>query len=63
MLPLPLSLRDENLCFVHGSPHNQHEYLMPEVNAFTALERVMATGADVLFCGHAASDAKSAFAD
>ncbi len=49
---LPLSLREENLCFVHGSPHNQHEYLMPEVNAFTALERVMATGADVLFCGH-----------
>jgi diadenosine tetraphosphatase ApaH/serine/threonine PP2A family protein phosphatase len=49
---LPLSLREENLCFVHGSPHNQHEYLMPEVDAFTALERVMATGADVLFCGH-----------
>ena len=49
---MPLTLRENNLCFVHGSPHNQHEYLMPEVNAFTALERVMATGADVLFCGH-----------
>jgi diadenosine tetraphosphatase ApaH/serine/threonine PP2A family protein phosphatase len=49
---LPLTLREDDLCFVHGSPHNQHEYLMPEVNAFTALERVMTTGADVLFCGH-----------
>jgi diadenosine tetraphosphatase ApaH/serine/threonine PP2A family protein phosphatase len=25
---------------------------MPEVDAFTAMERVLATGADVLFCGH-----------
>lgn len=49
---LPITHRSENLCFVHGSPYNQHEYLMPEVAAFTALERVMATGADVLFCGH-----------
>jgi diadenosine tetraphosphatase ApaH/serine/threonine PP2A family protein phosphatase len=49
---LPLSLRDDNLCFVHGSPHNQHEYLMPEVDAFVAMERVLATGADILFCGH-----------
>lgn len=49
---LPLSLRDENLCFVHGSPHSQHEYLMPEMNAFVAMERVMSTGADILFCGH-----------
>ena len=49
---LPLTRRHENLCFVHGSPYNQHEYLMPEVAAFTALERVMNTGADVLFCGH-----------
>jgi diadenosine tetraphosphatase ApaH/serine/threonine PP2A family protein phosphatase len=49
---LPLSLRDENLCFVHGSPHNQHEYLMPEMDAFVALERVLSTGADILFCGH-----------
>lgn len=49
---LPLSLRAENLCFVHGSPHNQHEYLMPEMDAFVALERVLSTGADILFCGH-----------
>jgi len=49
---LPITLRHENLCFVHGSPYNQHEYLMPEVSAFTALERVLSTGADVLFCGH-----------
>ncbi len=49
---LPITLRHENLCFVHGSPYNQHEYLMPEVAAFTALERVLSTGADVLFCGH-----------
>ncbi|MEB3336540.1 MAG: metallophosphoesterase family protein [Leptolyngbyaceae bacterium] len=49
---LPLSLRDRNLCFVHGSPHSQHEYLMPEVDAFIALERVLSTGADILFCGH-----------
>jgi diadenosine tetraphosphatase ApaH/serine/threonine PP2A family protein phosphatase len=49
---LPLSLRHENLAFVHGSPNSQHEYLMPEVDAFTALERVLSTGADVLFCGH-----------
>ncbi len=49
---LPITMRHDNLCFVHGSPYNQHEYLMPEVAAFTALERVMSTGADVLFCGH-----------
>ncbi|MFQ3616199.1 MAG: metallophosphoesterase family protein [Cyanobacteriota bacterium] len=49
---LPLTLRHENLCFVHGSPHSQHEYLLPEVDAFIALERVLTTGADVLFCGH-----------
>ena len=49
---LPLSLRAENLCFVHGSPHNQHEYLMPEMDAFVAMERVLSTGADILFCGH-----------
>jgi predicted phosphodiesterase len=24
---LPLSLRVDNLCFVHGSPNSQHEYL------------------------------------
>lgn len=49
---LPLSLRDGNFCFVHGSPHSQHEYLMPEMDAFVAMERVMSTGADILFCGH-----------
>lgn len=49
---LPVSLRHENLCFVHGSPHNQHEYLLPEMDAFAAMERVLATNADILFCGH-----------
>jgi diadenosine tetraphosphatase ApaH/serine/threonine PP2A family protein phosphatase len=49
---LPPTLHEGNLCFVHGSPHSQHEYLLPEINAFVAMERVMATGADVLFCGH-----------
>ncbi len=49
---LPLSLRDGNLCFVHGSPHSQHEYMLPDMHAFTAMERVLATGADTLFCGH-----------
>lgn len=49
---LPMTLRVDNLAFVHGSPNSQHEYLMPEVDAFTAMERVLATGADVLFCGH-----------
>jgi diadenosine tetraphosphatase ApaH/serine/threonine PP2A family protein phosphatase len=49
---LPMSLRVDNLAFVHGSPNSQHEYLMPEIDAFTAMERVLGTGADVLFCGH-----------
>ncbi|HLO83652.1 MAG TPA: metallophosphoesterase family protein [Nostocaceae cyanobacterium] len=49
---LPHTLQQENLAFVHGSPHSNHEYLLPELNAFVALERVLATGADVLFCGH-----------
>jgi diadenosine tetraphosphatase ApaH/serine/threonine PP2A family protein phosphatase len=49
---LPLSLREGNLGFVHGSPHSQHEYLLPDVNTFLALERVLSTGADILFCGH-----------
>jgi diadenosine tetraphosphatase ApaH/serine/threonine PP2A family protein phosphatase len=49
---LPMTLRSEELAFVHGSPNNQHEYLMPELDAFTAMERVLASGADVLFCGH-----------
>lgn len=49
---LPLTLQAENLCFVHGSPHSQHEYLLPDTSAFIALERVLSTGADTLFCGH-----------
>ncbi|NEP18441.1 MAG: metallophosphoesterase family protein [Leptolyngbya sp. SIO4C1] len=49
---LPLTLQQDNLCFVHGSPHSQHEYLLTETSAFIAMERVLATGADTLFCGH-----------
>ncbi len=49
---LPHTVREENLCFVHGSPHSNHEYLLPELDAFLALERVLSTNADVLFCGH-----------
>lgn len=49
---LPLTIREENLCFVHGSPNSQHEYLLPSMDGFAALERVLATEADVLFCGH-----------
>lgn len=49
---LPHSLSEGSLAFVHGSPHSNHEYLLPELDAFVALERVLYTGADVLFCGH-----------
>ncbi|NJN31358.1 MAG: metallophosphoesterase family protein [Synechococcales cyanobacterium RM1_1_8] len=49
---LPLSHCQDGLAFVHGSPHSQHEYLLPDMDAFTALERVLSLGADVLFCGH-----------
>jgi diadenosine tetraphosphatase ApaH/serine/threonine PP2A family protein phosphatase len=49
---LPHTLNYENLAFVHGSPHSNHEYLLPELDAFVALERVLSSGADVLFCGH-----------
>lgn len=49
---LPLTLHQENLCFVHGSPNSQHEYLLPSMDGFAALERVLSTEADVLFCGH-----------
>jgi diadenosine tetraphosphatase ApaH/serine/threonine PP2A family protein phosphatase len=49
---LPHTFKENNLCFVHGSPHSNHEYLLPEMDAFTALERVLASDADVLFCGH-----------
>jgi diadenosine tetraphosphatase ApaH/serine/threonine PP2A family protein phosphatase len=49
---LPQTFQEGNLAFVHGSPHSNHEYLLPELDAFVALERVLSTGADVLFCGH-----------
>jgi diadenosine tetraphosphatase ApaH/serine/threonine PP2A family protein phosphatase len=49
---LPFSLKRDTLCFVHGSPNSQHEYLMPEISTFTALERVLSADAEVLFCGH-----------
>jgi diadenosine tetraphosphatase ApaH/serine/threonine PP2A family protein phosphatase len=49
---LPYTFKEDNLAFVHGSPHSNHEYLLPELDAFVALERVLATDADVLFCGH-----------
>ncbi len=49
---LPHSLREGNLTFVHGSPHSNHEYLLPELDAFVALERVLSVGGNVLFCGH-----------
>ena len=49
---LPITLRQDNLCFVHGSPNSQHEYLLPTMDGFAALERVLAAEADVLFCGH-----------
>lgn len=49
---LPYSFKEGNLAFVHGSPHSNHEYLLPQLDAFVALERVISTDADVLFCGH-----------
>jgi diadenosine tetraphosphatase ApaH/serine/threonine PP2A family protein phosphatase len=49
---LPTILKVENLGFVHGSPHSQHEYLLPDMNAFTAMERILTADVDVLFCGH-----------
>ncbi|WP_115016762.1 metallophosphoesterase [Synechococcus sp. UW140] len=49
---LPTSLRRDKLLFVHGSPNSQHEYLLPDMNAFAALERVETAGAETLFCGH-----------
>jgi diadenosine tetraphosphatase ApaH/serine/threonine PP2A family protein phosphatase len=49
---LPHSLTFENLAFVHGSPYSAHEYLLPRMSEFLALERVLNTGADILFCGH-----------
>ncbi|BAZ38543.1 hypothetical protein NIES4101_44820 [Calothrix sp. NIES-4101] len=49
---LPHSLKEGNLAFVHGSPHSNHEYLLPGLDAFLALERVISAEADILFCGH-----------
>ena len=49
---LPLTFRQDNLCFVHGSPNSQHEYLLPSMDGFAALERVLSAKAEVLFCGH-----------
>jgi diadenosine tetraphosphatase ApaH/serine/threonine PP2A family protein phosphatase len=49
---LPHSMKEGNLAFVHGSPHSNHEYLLPELDAFVALERVLSIDSDVLFCGH-----------
>ena len=37
---------------MHGSPNSQHEYLLPDMDAFAALERVDRAGAETLFCGH-----------
>ncbi len=49
---LPKVLHQDNLTFVHGSPHSSHEYLLPELDGFLAWERVLSAGADILFCGH-----------
>ena len=49
---LPKSIRRDKLLFVHGSPNSQHEYLLPDMDAFAALERVEMAGAETLFCGH-----------
>ncbi|NCO73946.1 MAG: metallophosphoesterase family protein [Cyanobacteria bacterium] len=49
---LPHTIKLENLCFAHSSPNSNHEYILPEMDAFTALERVLSADADVLFCGH-----------
>jgi len=49
---LPMTLRKGKLLFVHGSPNSQHEYLLPDMNAFAALERVETAGVETMFCGH-----------
>ena len=49
---LPMTLRRDRLLFVHGSPNSQHEYLLPDMDAFAALERVESAAAETLFCGH-----------
>ena len=47
-----MTLRRGTMLFVHGSPNSQHEYLLPDMNAFAALERVETAGAETMFCGH-----------
>lgn len=32
---LPHTLKIKNLCFAHGSPQSNHEYILPEMDAFT----------------------------
>ena len=49
---LPLTMKKDNLCFTHGSPNSQHEYLLPSMDGFATLERVLSADADVLFCVH-----------
>jgi len=49
---LPEIFKLDHLCFVHGSPQSNHEYLLAEMDAFTALERVLSVDTEVLFCGH-----------
>ncbi len=49
---LPHYLKEDRLCFAHGSPQSNHEYLLAEMDAFAALERVLSVDADILFCGH-----------
>ena len=49
---LPMTFRRGTMLFVHGSPNSQHEYLLPDMNAFAALERVETAGAETMFCGH-----------
>ena len=49
---LPMTMKRDNLLFVHGSPNSQHEYLLPDMDAFAALERVETAGVETMFCGH-----------
>ena len=49
---LPHYIKEDRLCFAHGSPQSNHEYLLAEMDAFAALERVLSVDADILFCGH-----------
>ena len=47
-----MTLKRDNLLFVHGSPNSQRKYLLPDMDAFTALERVETAGVETMFCGH-----------